>query len=196
MWCHVPNKQFGWQTYLLFPWPRYKVSCTGEVLHGDPKGKFSRSTNFPNYAMAISGVSLILRLETDLMQLWTLQNTVCACCGIRCVKIPSPFTEHFQLGLSNLMSGMKRLFLTWYFMGVRGMLASADAVGMKASGRKPRPTAVYFFVSWCCSGFNLTELLLSFALNGVNRANIDGQIQWKCLPKTSRRHAWCSDTNL
>lgn len=43
------------------------------------------------------------------------------------------------------------------------------------------------FVSWCCSGFK--DFLLSFALNGIGRANIDGKIQQRCLPKTSRR-AW------
>lgn len=173
MWCHVQNKQFG---NLLFPWSRYKIARAGEALCGDPKGKFSWSTNFPNYTMAVSEGSCTLRLETDLMQLWTLQNTVCACCGIRCVKVPPPFPEHFHLGLSKLISGMKELFLTWYFMSIRCTLASAETVDMKASGKNPdlQPSG---FVSWCCSGFNLTEFLLGFALNGVNRVSIAGQIQ-------------------
>lgn len=51
------------------------------------------------------------------------------------------------------------------------------------------------FLSWCCSGFNLKDFLLNFALNGIERANIAGQIQQTCLPETSRRHGWCCDTN-
>lgn len=61
-------------------------------------------------------------------------------------------------------------------MGTRCMLASAETVGMKTSGNPP-DLQQSIFVSWCWSGFNLTEFLLNFALNGVNRTNIDGQIK-------------------
>lgn len=63
---------------LTAPWPRYSSACTVEVLHGEHGGKFSWSENFPNYIMTVFEVSFILELETGLMQLWTLQDAVCA----------------------------------------------------------------------------------------------------------------------
>jgi len=66
MWCHVLSKQFGWHTCLLFSRSRYETARAGKMLRGGHKGKFSSSTNFPNYVMAVSEVSFTLRLETDL----------------------------------------------------------------------------------------------------------------------------------
>jgi len=84
------------------------------------------------------------------------------------------------------MSAMKELFLTWCFMATGCMLASAGTGGMKDSGKNP-DLQYSGFVSWCYPGFNFIEFLQTFALNSANRANIDGQIQEKCLLKTNRR---------
>lgn len=65
---------------------------------------------------------------------------------------------------------------------------------MKASGKRTDLLCTSF-LSWCYSGFNLKNFLLNFALNGIEKANIDGQIQQRCLPQTSRRHGWCCDTD-
>lgn len=155
------------------------------------QGKFSWSTNFPNYIMAVSEVSFILTPEPDLMQLWTLQNTVCAFCRIEYVKIPSPFTGHFHLGL---------WCLVWKNCSLPGLLWISDAcwLQMKLWVWKPLGKKLTYSTLVLFHGVTLVlilQFLLSFALSGVNRANIDGQVQQRCLPKTSRRHDWCSDTN-
>ena len=74
-------------------------------------------------------------------------------CGNRCVKILSPCTEHFHLEFSKLTSGMKELVPTWYFMGIRRRLASAETVGVKASEKKTG-------LQDCHTAFNLAEFHL------------------------------------
>lgn len=56
----------------------------------------------------------------------------CVCCGNRCLKILSLCTERFHLEFPKLTSGMKELVLTWYFVGVRWRMASAEIVGVKS----------------------------------------------------------------
>lgn len=115
----------------------------------------------------------------------------CVCCGNRCVKVLSPFTQRFHPKFSKLTSGRKELALTWPFiMGIRCRLASVETGGVKnlfffwGKNRKKQTysTLVLFH------GVTLVLILQSFASDGINRDDIDSQIQQRCLPKISSRY--------
>lgn len=114
-----------------------KIACTGEVLHGDTEGKFTCSTNFPNFTMAVSEVSFILRLEADLMQLWTLQNV--------CVHVAgSDISKFFLLSLNIVTLDFPIWCLVWNNCSLAGILWVLDACWLQLKRWKPlernRPT--------------------------------------------------------
>lgn len=141
-----------WRTqrwvFLKHKFPKLRRGCLWSFFYSETGNRFDAALNPAKY------------------RLYMLWDQMCQ----------NSFHFHWTFSSSTFKSGMKELFLTWYFMGTRCMLASAETVGMKTSGKRP-DLQHSIFVSWCWSGFNLTEFLLNFALNGVNRTNIDGQIK-------------------
>lgn len=164
MWCHVQSRQLSWDTHLLLLDPDTEVlvlhECYTESTEVSfPEVRISQLTSW------LSLKPLILGLETGLMQLWTLRNAVCVCCGNRCVKILSLCTEHFHLEFSKLTSDMKELVLN--LPGIKwvsdGGWLQLKLWEWKAYEKKTDYNAVTVLL-----------VLQSFTSDGVKWVNIDG----------------------